>query len=263
MKRIMAILLAAALLAALSGCQKQEEGPRTELAKPTEDAQAAPVEEHKEPEPEYEASPVSERDFPAYGFVVPTEVVASMANFVAPFNDAPQEFVLASELTDETLVYAAAQAKNPLFELSEDGLYSSLSLTELQDGVRQMFGPDVKLSENYAEKDYSPYQIDAANGLLIRGNYGNITTHFFPWAVTREADGTHKLYLVDLMDPLYYDAAADDDLSFFELPVSADMIRDIAPEMQCNVYTIRTVSGNYCLSGFQYLNYKGVEHWIF
>lgn len=256
MKKLIVLLLCALLLVgALGGCKKNDPDVNITWTQPGDDGTNGA-------DGADEQDPVSE--IPPHDFALPDGNVESFVNLVANFNVAPVEFRAPSELGDETLVFTAATYLGAEFTLNEDGFSYSLPLAELEAGVARMFGGLGTLSPDYKTKDYIPYQIDAENDVIVRYPGSGVGSYYFNYALVELDSGGYELWLIDLMDPLYFSNTQNNDYLLSGGTVTYDMISDIAPEMQYNVYTLRqSDSGDYYLAAFRYHNFKNINHFIF
>ena len=262
-KKITAISLAILCIVSLSSC--------IDFQRLVEQPQEVPVElKHEGTENEKPTETIPE-DIPKTGytkeqgvkFELPLDQVERYRLFILPFNYCAVEFSSLEKLNDYTLVYTAAAALHAEFELSIDGTYSILELTKLEAKIKEYFGAEACLSESFASKEYFPYQVDTANSQLIQYSTGGIASFFFPWAII-EMDEGYELYLIDLMDPLFFDDPNNQEKLFNDDEILLKDIEAFALQMQFNIYHIvEQPNGRLMLKGFRYENKKDIIGFVF
>jgi len=263
MKKTVAFLLISfTLLSAAAGCRSA----KTESKLPDDDSSISQPDLADE---EQEAKESPSLELKAYKreygprFDLPDDLLIKYQNFVMPFNVMPEEFEDPGELSDFALIFTAAAAILVEFAPSEDGMSSSVPLSKIESRIREYFGGAAKLSEQYADRDYSPYEIDRQNGLLVQYHAGTIGGFFFPYALIELEDG-YELWLIDLMDPLFFDDPENQERLFSGDPVSYDEIADIAGDMQYNIYFIKEQNnGRLMLAGYRCENFKNINHFLY
>ncbi len=183
--------------------------------------------------------------------------LAAVVRFVSVFNTYPQPFTSPDALDDYALFFAAAGRMNADFTPESDGVTYSLPILELEAAVRAIFGPQAALSDGWAQKDYAPYTVDTAAGVVRRTSMGTFSVPLYPYRCTRTETGL-ELTMLCLSDPLfagrYPDAADSPDA------VTPEMLDGIAGEMMAYVYTLaETDGGGYLLTGFRFANEKPLD----
>lgn len=187
----------------------------------------------------------------------------NIVKFVSPFNTHPQEFEDAAELSDETMIFTAATALDSEFIADDFSESSTVSLDMLNLKIREFFGPNAALSEDYMKKDYSPYIIDENSGHIVRESYGTIGGFYLPYAVIAN-ENEYTLYLIDLMDPLFFSDEENQIRLHEGEKIELDEIMEISPNLQYNIYTLKKdENGRIFLSAFEYENFKDIDHLIF
>jgi len=262
MNRLTALLLSLLLLLFItSGCKKTDPSPSLQDSGPSasdpgeEQAETGPLDGFGDAGKGY-----SRED--GLRFDLPDDVLKRYVSFVTPFNVMPEEFSSPSELSDFTLIFTAAAAIQVEFVPSDDGMSSAVELSKIESRIREYFGPDAKLSDSYAEKDYSPYEVDLQNARLIQYFAGNIGGFFLPYALV-EAEEGYELWLIDLMDPLFFNDSDNQNRLFSGQTVDYEEIKGIAAHMQYNIYNVVEQSnGRLMLRGFRYENYKNIDHFL-
>lgn len=191
---------------------------------------------------------------------LPDNDVDRFVRFVSPFNILPMEFDDVSELTDETMLFTATAAAEIDFLPDLDGYSSKIEISRIEKKVGEYFGSGAVFSADYKNKDYSPYSIEG--DALVRYAGGAVGQFFFPYALI-EADDGYDLYLIDLMDPLFYDNRENQDRLDAGEEILYEDIREIALKMQFNVYHVVEANGRLTLKGFRYINGKPINHYVF
>lgn len=263
MKKTAALLLASLLLLSLlGGCKNAGAGrAQPEDSSVTSEQDMPDQAQETQDDPFAELKEYRKEDGPR--FDMPDDLLQKYQNFVMPFNVMPEEFEDPGVLSDFTLIFTSAAAIQVEFIPSDDGISSRVPLSKIESRIREYFGPNAKLSDSYKDKDYSPYEIDSANGFLVQYFTGNIGGFFLPYALI-EVEGGCELWLIDLMDPLFFDDPDNQEYLLSGGTVSYDEIASIALQMQYNVYRIEQQSnGRLLLAGFRYENYKDINHFLF
>ena len=186
--------------------------------------------------------------------------VKIMKNIAVCYSNCPQQFASSSELSAEAMFFAAAAYRSEEFTENPDGFTSSLPISELISGIQEIFGETVNLPEGWTSDDFSPYTVNVTDQTIETVASGTPATFFYTWAVTDEGNGTYKLYLLNLQDPLFSDNSENEELTAIGNGdiVSVDDVKDIASQMQTHVFTFTSSEGTLHLTGFEYINYKGI-----
>ena len=196
-------------------------------------------------------------------FDLPDDMVKRYMNFVAPFNILPEPFESVADLSDQTLIFTAAAAIQVEFIPLEDDMGSYVPLSKIRSRIKEFFGPEAKLSDNYLSSDISPYEFDAQNDLLIQYYAGSIGGFFLPYALIT-IEGGYELWLIDLMDPLFFDKGDNQERLLKGETIEYSEIIDIALLMQYNIYRVsERDNGRLTLTGFRYENKKSINHFLF
>ena len=186
--------------------------------------------------------------------------INKMLDTVKPFNVFPEEFEDASTLSDYCIFFTVAEACNMKFGTDEVTGVDILTFDDFYKEVDSYFGGKAKLSDKWAENDYTPYVLDTANKVITRNSAGSVGSYYFTYKVLDNKDGTYDLWLIDLMDPLFYgDVENRVKLDAGEEIEWAD-IEEIADQMTTNIYELTIGEEGYYISGFKYLNYKEIDH---
>lgn len=200
-------------------------------------------------------------DGPRYD--MPDDVVKRFKNFVLPFNTMPEPFNSPEELSAQVMIFTAASAIQVEFIPSDDGMSSYIPLSKIRSRIREFFGPGAKLSDDFMDSDLSPYEVDINNDLLIQYYAGNIGGFYLTYALIAVDEG-YELWLIDLMDPLFFDRESNQERLFRGEEIAFEEISEIAFEMQYNIYRIvEQDNGRLMLAGFRYENYKNINHFLF
>ena len=231
-----------------------------------EDTPATPVEPTPTEEtPEKEENPYAEaleKEFPSYGLSgIDYTDLQGMLTLADAFSYYPQTFSNPSELSNACLFFTTTAVLSDSFQLSSDGFAKTLSFDTLLSAIPSVFGPSAQLQSGWENEDYSPYQLDLEKKEVLTFGQGSVSTFFFPWAVVPLEDGTYQLWLLDLMDPLFSEQPENEALleagNASSVPI--DAVKDIARQMQTNVYTFQKSESGLHLIGFEYRNYKNIE----
>ena len=256
MKKRIVLLLLVIFLFSFYGCkEKPKDTPKEEIKDDIKE-EILPEEEIKEEETvlkEY-----TKED--GMRFDLPKDVVSRYQTFVIPFNISPEEFSDAKDLSDYTILFTAANALQVEFVLSIDGMTSSLPISRLESKIKEYFGPEAKLSDGYASKDYFPYSVE--NDEIVQLSSGGLASFFFPYAFIDLEEG-YELYLINLMDPLFFNDYDNQDRLFSGNTITYEEISDIALQLQFNIYHIvEQPNGRLMLKGFRYENKKDITNII-
>ena len=196
-------------------------------------------------------------------FDLPNDYVDRFQSFIIPFYCCGEEFNNASELNDSTLLYTAAIALSTEFALSIDGMSATIPLTKLESKINQYFGGEAELSQEYYLKEYFPYVVDIDNDQLIRYSSGGFAVFLFPYALVEVEEG-YELYLIELMDPLFFDDSDNQEKLLSGETVEYSDIQDIALQMQFNIYRlVEQSNGRLMLKSFRYENKKNIVGFIY
>ncbi len=258
MKKWFAFLLAVLVLISLVSCKKEEDSKETSPEKTQITEETSTDGEDSEKTENKPGGTYKISDGPR--FDLPDTDVKRFQTFVTPFNVMPLPFDNVAALTNQSMIFTAAAALKSQFVPSADGTYSSVPLSKVETKIRDYFGSDAALTDGYLDQDYSPYSIDGDQ--LVLYSSGNIGGFFFPYALIKIEDG-YELWLIDLMDPLFFDNTDNQDRLFSGEEISYSDIREIAPEMQYNIYHIREKDNRLTLVGFRFQNYKDINHFLF
>ena len=260
MKRVTAFFFISLLLLSLISCSRGKETDEHTLPSDNAREDTLPSEEKNEP------GAKQKKDFnieEAPRYDLPDDQLERYISFVTPFNVFPEPFSDVKELSDHTLIFTVAAAMQVEFIPAEDEMSSFIPLSRVESKIREYFGSEAALSENYSSKDYSPYAIDKGEGILIRYSAGGMGSFLCPLAAIEVDDG-YELYLADLMDPLFFDDVENQERLFAGEKIGYNDIADIALQMQINVYNVREQdNGRLVLRGFRYINQKDINHFLF
>ncbi|MBQ8996046.1 MAG: hypothetical protein IJ091_09535 [Oscillospiraceae bacterium] len=275
-KRFLSVLLLLLLTFSLVSCQKDMEydqhyyeQPSNTPSKPDSSVKPAPdqtVVEDPEPDNKDE-NPYSESleaEFPSSKVECDYQDMMKMQAIADLFNSDPEEFISSSQLSNASKFFAATAYLQDSFEPIEDEFMYALPISQIDAGVKAVFGPYASLSSSWTSEDFSPFLIDTEKELVISFGQGRPSTFLYPWAVLDKGDGVYELWMLNLLDPLYSDDPANAILieSGNSSAVPMDAVQDIAREVQTNVYTFQRSGSSYYLIGFAYKNYKGISNYL-
>ncbi|NMA06994.1 MAG: hypothetical protein GX928_04705 [Ruminococcaceae bacterium] len=255
MKRILTYLLLTAIVL-FAGCSPKPKGNES-----LKDYQPPTVDEEAEIPVGDDDTPYKIEDGPR--FDISQGETDNLVRFVSPFNTHPQEFKDAAELSDETLIFTAVTALDSEFVVDDLSESSTVSLDMLNLKIRELFGSNAALSAEYMQKDYSPYVIDKESGQIVRESYGTIGGFYLPYAVIGGED-EYTLYLIDLMDPLFFSDEENQRRLYEGEKIELDEIEEISSKLQYNIYTLRKDdNGKMFLAAFEYENFKNIDHLVY
>lgn len=248
--------------AVLFGCsaQKSETSSSSQSSADSSISESSPAVDESSSVSEESSSGDEEASPPE--FAVNAVQVIKLRELAAYFNVYPEEFTDASQLSDYCIFFTAATAC-AADDISGTEMQNGISLDTLYDKIDEYFGGKASLSDSWYNLDYSPYTVDMDAGVIKSVPTGSSGSYYYPYKVLETGEDTYELWLIDLMDPLYYDDEENKTLvDSGSLPGWAD-IKDIAGSMQTNIYTFTVGENGYYLSGFRYLNYKNIDHYGF
>ena len=211
-----------------------------------------------EPESSIPEEPAHKSDPPE--FDVNNIQINKMLDTVKPFGVYPEEFEDASTLSDYCIFFTVAEACNMKFGTDELTGVDTLSFDRFYKEVENYFGGKAALSDKWTGNDYTPYVLDTENGTITRNSSGSVGSYYFTYKVLDNKDGSYELWLIDLMDPLFYSDVENRVKLDAGEEVEWSEIEEIADQMTTNVYTLTIGDEGYYLSGFRYINYKDIDH---
>ena len=203
---------------------------------------------HHSPTPQYDVNSIQ---------------INKMLDIVKPFNVYPEEFEDASTLSDYCIFFTVTEACNMRFGTDELTGVEKLPISEFTREVDKYFGGKASMSKDWKANDYTPYVIDRESDCITRNSTGSVGSYYYTYKVIDQGNGTYELWLLDLMDPLFYDDIENRDKLDKGQEILWEDVDAIADQMTTNVYTLTIGDEGYFLSGFRYINYKEIEHFGF
>lgn len=273
-KRILSLILLLILSFSLVSCGKDKgyeehyyNDPTSPSADPTPSAQPADPEPDTGTNTEPDENPYAEAlesEFPSYKIECEYQDMLRMEALAADFNNYPEVFYQTSTLSNSAKFFAAVTYLSGEFQDAGDGFTLSLPISRVEEVIPVIFGDGARLASDWIEGNYSPYQLDLENDQVYSYGQGSVSTFYYSWAVTANDDGTYQLWMLNLLDPLFYDV--EENQGVIETgnasAVPLDSLEKIARLMQTNVYTFEKTSSGIHLIGFEYKNYKGVPNFV-
>lgn len=273
MRRLISVLLLLVLSFSLASCGKDREYDQHYYNRPSETEPSgqqdpAPAADPDPlPAPAEDDNPYAEAldaEFPSCRIECSYEELLEMKHLASVFSNAPEEFASPEQLSDSCKFFTAVSYLSDHFEMLDDGFTMGLPISEVTDTVPAVFGSGASFSPDWLSADYSPFMLDAENGMVLTYGTGMPDTFLYTWAALAKEDGTYELWMLNLVDPLF--SADEENALLVEAgngdAVPIDLVENIARQMQTNVYTFSKGENGLCLTGFRYENYKGVSNFL-
>lgn len=236
MKRLIAVLLVLTVAFAMFGCVMPVD-PDPDPVDPDPDP-VDPDPDPVDPDP-VDPNPDDAVGFDEYGapdepvFEVDSRTLDSMYEVADAYLAIAADFTSSDDLSDEAKFLAAVYSYANGFEPYSDNEHYYAPLVSIEAEVRRLFGEDASLSPDYKTKDYSPYEIDAAENIVKVLPQGfNESSYYFLFACI-ETDSGYELWVLDLEED--YALFSEDQL----LDLTWDDIKDIEYYILHCVFTMK------------------------